>query len=679
MQNEMVGKKIASLRKQRGLSQKQLAREMNVSSQLVSKWENSLSTPGLDYLTNLCEIFEVNLNYFRDDYVEEPEENASLSVNIFNKTFWASLAGIIGALLVLSLSLLTIFCFVPASKKQTYLNEVDNYLDKNMSQDYFNISFTSYTDNQTNDKITLQCLKNGDEIRYQILDKEGTLKEGYQNGQKFYLTKNYNSLVKEFYQLESTNLQDICEGLLKTAMQDYGDVSQSLDDVDMKYIRKTNYGYFYETTWNTLDLDLTDSQLKVFLPLGTPNGNIIIKDGKVQQINLNANFKIKGEKHSVKVVQEFSLIVPEIEIDESNYTFTFESKDSISKESLESMIGEKVENQLDYFLFDKLATNNYQTIGDRIVVTNRHTTDALRIYSKTDFSLLKQYTVSYFPQGELYHLYGGYALIWDPTNYAIKRINLETFEEDTIYSGLRVHTNISFNEKYVYACSYETSGQLLKIDIESGQIVTRLSVSNDYPSNAKVKFVLNDGTIYYEYNNGEIKIKNGTKLIKNADYYYEEDGKLVAVKKDDDIQHCYVYEGETLVSTFDKAIESVNQRNMPYTDKNSNAFTFNSQAYTDSKGITKTIDNFYLKDDSSTVGNLQSPYFLFAIKGKLFFRSPGAIVIYDEDNLKIPLYFTNRVPSYLSSFVSMNIIKIENLLIIESGIVSAEYAVYKIQ
>ena len=548
-----------------------------------------------------------------------------------------------------------------------------------MSQDYFNISFTSYTDNQTNDKITLQCLKNGDEIRYQILDKEGTLKEGYQNGQKFYLTKNYNSLVKEFYQLESTNLQDICEGLLKTAMQDYGDVSQSLDDVDMKYIRKTNYGYFYETTWNTLDLDLTDSQLKVFLPLGTPNGNIIIKDGKVQQINLNANFKIKGEKHSVKVVQEFSLIVPEIEIDESNYTFTFESKDSISKESLESMIGEKVENQLDYFLFDKLATNNYQTIGDRIVVTNRHTTDALRIYSKTDFSLLKQYTVSYFPQGELYHLYGGYALIWDPTNYAIKRINLETFEEDTIYSGLRVHTNISFNEKYVYACSYETSGQLLKIDIESGQIVTRLSVSNDYPSNAKVKFVLNDGTIYYEYNNGEIKIKNGTKLIKNADYYYEEDGKLVAVKKDDDIQHCYVYEGETLVSTFDKAIESVNQRNMPYTDKNSNAFTFNSQAYTDSKGITKTIDNFYLKDDSSTVGNLQSPYFLFAIKGKLFFRSPGAIVIYDEDNLKIPLYFTNRVPSYLSSFVSMNIIKIENLLIIESGIVSAEYAVYKIQ
>ena len=175
-------------------------------------------------------------------------------------------------------------------------------------------------------------------------------------------------------------------------------------------------------------------------------------------------------------------------------------------------------------------------------------------------------------------------------------------------------SNISFNEKYVYACSYETSGQLLKIDIESGQIVTRLSVSNDYPSNAKVKFVLNDGTIYYEYNNGEIKIKNGTKLIITADYYYEEDGKLVAVKKDDDIQHCYVYEGETLVSTFDKAIESVNQRNMPYTDKNSNTFTFNSQAYTDSKGIKKTIDNFYLKDDSSTVGNLQSPYFLFAKK-----------------------------------------------------------------
>ena len=43
MTNETLGKRIAELRRQRGLTQDQLAEAMNVSPQAVSKWENEVS------------------------------------------------------------------------------------------------------------------------------------------------------------------------------------------------------------------------------------------------------------------------------------------------------------------------------------------------------------------------------------------------------------------------------------------------------------------------------------------------------------------------------------------------------------------------------------------------------------------------------------------------------------
>ena len=54
----MLNENIKSLRKQNGLSQEQLANEMHVVRQTVSKWERGLSVPDSDSLIKLSENVE---------------------------------------------------------------------------------------------------------------------------------------------------------------------------------------------------------------------------------------------------------------------------------------------------------------------------------------------------------------------------------------------------------------------------------------------------------------------------------------------------------------------------------------------------------------------------------------------------------------------------------------------
>ena len=56
---QTIGKRIARLRKSRGMTQDQLAERVGVSAQAVSKWENDVSCPDISLLPKLAEIFQV--------------------------------------------------------------------------------------------------------------------------------------------------------------------------------------------------------------------------------------------------------------------------------------------------------------------------------------------------------------------------------------------------------------------------------------------------------------------------------------------------------------------------------------------------------------------------------------------------------------------------------------------
>lgn len=65
------------LRDARNMTQEQLAMLLGVTRQAVSKWESGASTPDMDRLVRLCEIFEVDLDdLIRGDVTAQPVDQA---------------------------------------------------------------------------------------------------------------------------------------------------------------------------------------------------------------------------------------------------------------------------------------------------------------------------------------------------------------------------------------------------------------------------------------------------------------------------------------------------------------------------------------------------------------------------------------------------------------------------
>lgn len=77
-----IGKFIAEMRKEKNLTQKQLAELIGISDKAVSKWECGKSMPDNSILLKLCEILNINVNELLsgeklsiDDYHGKAEEN----------------------------------------------------------------------------------------------------------------------------------------------------------------------------------------------------------------------------------------------------------------------------------------------------------------------------------------------------------------------------------------------------------------------------------------------------------------------------------------------------------------------------------------------------------------------------------------------------------------------------
>lgn len=62
MDQEKIGKFIASCRKDAGLTQAALAEKLGITDRAVSKWENGKSMPDVSIMKELCTILGINVN-----------------------------------------------------------------------------------------------------------------------------------------------------------------------------------------------------------------------------------------------------------------------------------------------------------------------------------------------------------------------------------------------------------------------------------------------------------------------------------------------------------------------------------------------------------------------------------------------------------------------------------------
>ena len=62
MEQEMIGKFISACRKEKGLTQMQLAEKLNITNRAVSKWETGKSMPDVSLMLDLCNILGITVN-----------------------------------------------------------------------------------------------------------------------------------------------------------------------------------------------------------------------------------------------------------------------------------------------------------------------------------------------------------------------------------------------------------------------------------------------------------------------------------------------------------------------------------------------------------------------------------------------------------------------------------------
>ena len=85
MDNGKIGELIHRLRRERGLTQLQLAERLGVSDKAVSKWERGLGCPELSLLPELAEALEVDMGKLLSG---ELAANDRVSGNVNRLRFW---------------------------------------------------------------------------------------------------------------------------------------------------------------------------------------------------------------------------------------------------------------------------------------------------------------------------------------------------------------------------------------------------------------------------------------------------------------------------------------------------------------------------------------------------------------------------------------------------------------
>jgi len=82
----IIGNKISEARKEKNLSQAQLAGLLSVSSQAVGKWERGESMPDIITFNRIAEVLNVDLNYFSENFQTVTTEKESAQPSLEQST-----------------------------------------------------------------------------------------------------------------------------------------------------------------------------------------------------------------------------------------------------------------------------------------------------------------------------------------------------------------------------------------------------------------------------------------------------------------------------------------------------------------------------------------------------------------------------------------------------------------
>lgn len=122
-----MAQKLVTLRKEKGLTQMELAEALEVSRQAVSKWELGTALPGTDKLKAIADLYEVSVDYLLNDEQDHYQPaTAPLVTHVAvgkgrEKLLIALCAGILAVVMAMAVALVVLV----NEKVEKKLNEIE--------------------------------------------------------------------------------------------------------------------------------------------------------------------------------------------------------------------------------------------------------------------------------------------------------------------------------------------------------------------------------------------------------------------------------------------------------------------------------------------------------------------------------------------------------------------------
>ena len=107
--NKLLSEKLYKLRKNSGLSQEQLAEQLNVSRQAISKWEQGTAVPESEKLISISNYFGVTVDYLLKEDTADTTNTTAEVMEEKNKMMAGIVICIAGVVSMVIWGLLSIF------------------------------------------------------------------------------------------------------------------------------------------------------------------------------------------------------------------------------------------------------------------------------------------------------------------------------------------------------------------------------------------------------------------------------------------------------------------------------------------------------------------------------------------------------------------------------------------
>lgn len=305
------GEKLIELRKKAGLSQEQLAENLNVTRQTVSKWELGQSKPDMDKLTQMSIVFNISIDdLINDTKLDNKVSNQEKTKKKSNRKFilWICIILFIASIATLSYRILMDIERKKDDQKSFFFGIFDNITDtrSNFNIKSFNNSFEVFAG--TKSKMGLESRMN-DLITSNKTNSEHLIELIFDNIS---------------YGTDEAKIKEI-----KNSLKDDLDYELSFDYDEDGYINKFiveskvnvsqfNFGIGSSTGW-TYGTSLSDRMLKLISSNQKyPNHLIeLVFDGVSYGTDIEA---IKSKKNSL---DEWTKYEVSLEYDEQGYINKF--------------------------------------------------------------------------------------------------------------------------------------------------------------------------------------------------------------------------------------------------------------------------------------------------------------------------------------------------------------------